>query len=902
MVTELAFHEIGRIPAPGDNVAIATRRLPAGARVDYAGRELCLSHTILEGHRFAIEPVAKAQPLLSWGLPFGRALRAIEPGEYVCNAGILDALRLRNLDFELPSNANFENFVCPYELDVDAFRPGEQVPLHAERGTFEGYLRAGGRGVGTRNVIVLLGTTSLTGSFVKALEARLRAEAGSYPNLDGVAAVAHTEGGGNSPPNNLEFVLRTLAGFIVNPNVAACLAVDYGSEVFTNGMLEEYMRAHGYALEHVLHRFYSIRQDHRTALDECAQLVRGWFAPASAMPRSAQPLSELRIGLQCGGSDAFSGVSGNPLAGWVAREVIRHGGSANLAETDELIGAESYILANTRDLATAQRFLEKIEIFKERVAWHGHSAEGNPTGGNKFRGLYNIAIKSIGAARKKDPDVRLDYVIDYGERMTRPGFYFMDSPGNDLESIAGQIAAGCNLIFFTTGNGSITNFPFVPTIKFVTTTGRWNLLSKDMDVNAGRYLDGTSMEALGIETFQYTVDVASGTRSVGERAGHSQVSIWRDWQQTGASRLEELRRARPPDGQPIPVIAASNDHARFKALLTPRGYVPDQVGLILPTSLCSGQIALRIAGRLNATIPSGARGVSRFVALPHTEGCGASAGENEEHQLRTMAGHLLHPFVNTALLLEHGCERTHNDLMRHALEERGIDAGRFGYASIQLDGGIDKVVRKVEQWFMQQLPAGSTGARHEVGLGALSLGLLSIGPVAQGTARALARIACAIVGGGGTVVLAENASLMQSAGFMESLGWTAAPTPSLEYGQAAAQPGLHVMATPTADGVETVTGLGGTGVHLMLAHVDGPPLQGHPMIPVLQIGADGPSAARFRQDLDHLIDPAREDDETIRRELLALLCRTASCDYAPRLWAAGCVDFQLTRGRLGVSL
>ena len=603
------------------------------------------------------------------------------------------------------------------------------MPLHAERGTFAGYPRPGGRGVGTRNVIVLLGTTSLSGSFVKALEARLRAESARLREPRRHRGGGAHRGRRNPPPNNLEFVLRTLAGFIVNPNVAACLAVDYGSEVFTNAMLEEYMRAHGYPLEHVLHRFYSIRQDHAAALDECAQIVRQWFEPASAMPRSAQPLSQLRIGLQCGGSDAFSGVSGNPLAGWVAREVIRHGGSANLAETDELIGAESYILANTRDLATAQRFLEKIEIFKERVAWHGHSAEGNPTGGNKFRGLYNIAIKSIGAARKKDPDVRLDYVIDYGERMTQPGYYFMDSPGNDLESIAGQIAAGCNLIFFTTGNGSITNFPFVPTIKFITTTGRWNLLSKDMDVNAGRYLDGAPMEELGMETFHYTVEVASGTRSVGERAGHSQVSIWRDWQQTDRSRLDELQNAPAPDGQPIPVVAASAEEARFGALLTPRGYVPDQVGLIMPTSLCSGQIALRIARELNETIPAGARGVSRFVALPHTEGCGASAGENEEHQLRTMAGHLLHPFVRTALLLEHGCERTHNDLMRHALEERGIDPGRFGYASIQLDGGIDKVVRKVEHWFLEQLPAAPPAERHEVGLEALSLGLLSIGHV-----------------------------------------------------------------------------------------------------------------------------------------------------------------------------
>jgi hypothetical protein len=168
-VSAFSLQEIGRIPEPGDNVAIATRRLPAGAQIDFEGRALSLSHTILEGHRFAIEPIAQGQSLLSWGLPFGRALRAIDAGEYVCNAGILQALKLRNLDFALPVSANFEDCASAHELDDAAFRPGTQVPLHAEPGTFEGYPRAGGRGVGTRNIIVLLGTTSLSGSFVKAL-------------------------------------------------------------------------------------------------------------------------------------------------------------------------------------------------------------------------------------------------------------------------------------------------------------------------------------------------------------------------------------------------------------------------------------------------------------------------------------------------------------------------------------------------------------------------------------------------------------------------------------------------------------------------------------------------------------------------------------------------------------
>lgn len=238
--------------------------------------------------------------------------------------------------------------------------------------------------------------------------------------------------------------------------------------------------------------------------------MRNWLDEINSTERTPESLKHLKIALQCGGSDAFSGISVNPLASWVAREVIRYSGSANLAETDELIGAEPYVLDKVSSEETAQKFLATIERFKERAAWHGHSAEVNPSGGNKYRGLYNIVLKSIGVAMKRHPDVRLDHVIAYSEPMEQPGYYFMGSPGNDLESIARQVAAGYNMIFFVTGNGSITNSPFAPTIKFVTMSERYRLLSRDMDVNSGAYLDGTPMDELWQETFDLTVRVASG--------------------------------------------------------------------------------------------------------------------------------------------------------------------------------------------------------------------------------------------------------------------------------------------------------------------------------------------------------------------------------------------------------
>ncbi|MCI0745375.1 MAG: UxaA family hydrolase, partial [Verrucomicrobia subdivision 3 bacterium] len=592
---EMPFDEVARLPAPQDNVAIACRTLEAGSRIAHAGRVLTLSHTILEGHRLAVRAIRTGDQLLSWGLPFGVALGDIQPGDYICNEWILIALRQRHVKFALPAKPNFENHRIRYSLDAAAFRPGVQVPRYESPGTFQGFARPGNRGVGTRNFIVVLGTTSRTASWARALAERFCDVPSRYPNIDGVVAIAHTEAGGAARPNNLDFILRALSGFAVHPNVAALLAADIGTEPVTNEFLRQFMIEHSYALDHVPHRFLSISGAFDPAIRQGEAAIREWLPMANEFVRSTQPLEKLRIALQCGGSDAFSGVSANPLLGLVAKELVRHGGSANLAETDELIGAEPYILSNVRDHETAQAFLQKIERFQERAGWHGESAEGNPSGGNNFRGLYNITIKSIGAARKKDPEQRLDYVIDYAEPMTAPGFYFMDSPGNDLEGIAGQVAAGCTMILFTTGNGSITNFPFVPTIKIMTNTGRYNLLAREMDVNAGRYLNGTPLETLGGETFDLMVRAASGERTAGERVGFPQVQLWRDWPQTGTGKVEEILQRPAPTGEPV---AIRRVRQRSFDVNIDRA---DRLGLILPTSLCASQVARGIARQLNAT-------------------------------------------------------------------------------------------------------------------------------------------------------------------------------------------------------------------------------------------------------------------------------------------------------------
>lgn len=880
------FTDIARLADPADNVAIAIRRLESDTLIQLNQQRFTLNGTVLEGHRFAVQAIKKGEALLSWGLPFGVATKNIVVGDYICNPSMLETLKGRSLELSLPEQANFEDDIRPYTLN-ESFQAAEPQPLYSEAKYFQGYNR-GARGVGTRNYIVLLGTSSLTGSYVKALEARFK---NNTQGFDGVVAVAHTEGGSPEKPNNYELVLRTLAGFATHPNVGAVVCVDYGHEMINNRVLQGYLREHHYPISELPHAFVSLEGNFDSALAQGERIVQGWLEPVSRAQRAATPLSALKLALQCGGSDAFSGISANPLLGWISKEIVRYGGAANLAETDELIGAESYVLAKVRSKEVAQKFLDTVERFKTRVAWHGTTAEANPSGGNKLRGLYNIVLKSIGAAMKKHPDIPLDAVIEYGELMREGGFYFMDSPGNDLESIAGQVASGCNLIFFTTGNGSITNFPFVPTIKVVTTADRFKRLQKDMDVNAGVYMQGVSMAHLGQETLELMRQVASGQKTVGEKAGHAQVQLWRNWQQQNSFQLPVLLSKSEPDGQPLSIRTTNKiPEFSYSAFVENHRTSIQNLALILPTSLCSGQIANHIAEKLNMLGVGREQGIERFVSLAHTEGCGVSSGGEQKYR-PTMLGYLTHPTVKYALLLEHGCEKTHNDYMRQVIREAGLSPEHFGWASIQLDGGIEAVSQKVERWFKETIQG--SAQTKTVGLSQLRLGLMSSSSLGDDISRAFANFSSVIVSSGGSIVVPETL-LNKNTLLVDALDLQT-NSPSLAYGQRMNHSGFHVMEAPTEDWLETLTGLGASGIDLVLSYTNTHPQQTHPMIPVLQVTDNPQVFTRYQTDLDaHL-------QGDVLSGMLEVLRATLNKERQPRM-AYRNEGFQISRGLLGVSL
>lgn len=892
-------------------MAIAVRRLEAGEPIEFADGPRTLTHTVLEGHRFAVRPIARGDALLSWGLPFGTAVTDIAPADYVCNQSMLAALAVRELDARvaLPERPNFADRLTAFRFDEATFAPGAPVPPVTNPRTFPGYRRDGGRGIGTRNHVVLLGTTSRTAGFVRQLADRLQPLARVHPGIDGIVAVAHTEGAGPGEPNNAAEILRALAGFMVHPNVAAVLAVDQGVEPVNNARLAAFLRQHRYPLDPVPHAFLSLTHGPAAGLAAAEAIVRSWLPAAAAQRRTEAPLAGLRIALQCGGSDAFSGVSGNPLAGAVVHELIRQGGTGVLTETDEVMGAETYLMRNVRDALTAHTLLRKVDAFRERLRWHGVTPEGNPSAGNKLRGLYNIALKSLGAVHKKDPRTRIDFVCDYADRLRGPGFYFMDGPGNDLEGVAGQIAGGCNLVLFVTGNGSVTNFPFVPTLKITTTTRRHELLRHEMDFNAGRYLDGEPMDALVADAFETVLATTGGRRTRGEEAGHSQVSLWRNWRQTDASRVAELKARPEPDGHPLPLAAAAavepgraaparDAGFALRVLRTGDGRATDRVGLVLPTSLCAAQIARLAVERLNAGGLGRAAGLSRFVALPHTEGCGFSGESMYQLLYHTYRGCLTHPNVAAALLLEHGCEKVPNDVMRRQLEGAGLPLARFGWASVQLDGGIARVLDRVEAWFAERLPTVPPASAEDADFGALSVGLMTAGPVGDATARVLATVAAAVVACGGSVLVPEGDSLWRNAGFGPALLGGVAPRPTLAYGSPAAQRGFHVVATDTEHWVENVTGLVACGAQVMLTVVQDSPQPGHPLVPVIQVAEPDQRSVLTPADIDAFLSGDPVADTAAVAQLVRAV---AQRDQTVAVDAQGLVDFQITRGLLGVT-
>ncbi len=488
---------------PADDVAIARVPIAAGTELRVEGAVVTAAEAVPAGHKIALRPIAAGDMVRRYGQAIGRAKVAIARGQHVHT-----------------HNLGFEELHLQYE-----FPAGDQAPAAraADCPTFLGYVREDGR-VGTRNYIAVVAASNCAAHTVEQIARSYEGET-LPPDVDGVVAFPHGEGCAHTIGPDLDQLRRTLAGVLVHPNVSAAVIVGLGCE--TN-QIEHYLGpgiARGGRLAGLtLQSSGGTRGTVEAARREIARFIE----QAAAERRTPAPASKIVLGLNCGGSDSFSGITANPALGRCSDLLAEIGGTPVLAETTEIFGAEHLLVRRARNRQVAEKLLARIAAYKRYLQrFEGSSFDDNPSPGNKAGGLTNILEKSLGAVAKGGTSPLIE-VYEYAERVTNSGFAFMDTPGYDPISLTGLAAGGANLIAFTTGRGSAIGFPTVPVIKIATNSNTYRAMTANMDINAGAIADGEkTVEQVGREIFEMVLEVASGRRTCAERLGHHEFVPWR---------------------------------------------------------------------------------------------------------------------------------------------------------------------------------------------------------------------------------------------------------------------------------------------------------------------------------------------------------------------------------------
>ena len=485
---------------PNDNVAIALEDVRAGSEL---GADNIARETIPRGHKVALAPLALGETVRKFGQVIGAASSDIAPGEHV---------HTHNLQMD---NSRIAAGGDSEPAGVDTAGLGD---------SFLGYHRDSGR-VGTRNFIGILTTVNCAGSVARFI-AEAAEKAGlleEYPGLDGIVPIAHSSGCGMSASDEgYETLLRTLAGYARNPNFGAILLVGLGCEVMQIAALTG-----GAGLRDSSRlRHMTIQQvgGTRATIDRALGVLREMAGETAKENRRPAPASALMLGMQCGGSDAYSGLTANPALGVASDILVGFGGTSILSETPEIYGAEHLLTARAKSTEIADDLLERISWWEDYCRRAGGEMNNNPSPGNKKGGLTTILEKSLGAVAKggRSP---LSAVAKFGEPISTPGLVFMDSPGYDPCSVTGQIASGANLIAFTTGRGSVSGYKPVPGIKLATNSEMYARMKDDMDINCGDIVEGVSVEEKGREIFRLMLEIASGKQSKSEALGFGGVEF-----------------------------------------------------------------------------------------------------------------------------------------------------------------------------------------------------------------------------------------------------------------------------------------------------------------------------------------------------------------------------------------
>ncbi len=487
---------------PNDDVVIARAQLVGGTRIESEG--ITVSGLVPPGHKIATRAIAAGEPVRRYDQIIGIAKQAIAPGQHV---------HTHNLEFS------------SFARDYAAASGARATDYAREPASFDGIVRADGR-IATRNYVGILTSVNCSATVARAIADHFRRDTNPealerFAHVDGVIALTHGAGCATASDGEpLQVLRRTLGGYARHPNFASVLVVGLGCE--TNqigGMLEQ----EGLATGAQLHAF-NIQDTGgtRKTVAHGIELVEWLLDEANRATRTPVPASHITVGLQCGGSDGYSGISANPALGAAVDRLVQHGGTAILSETPEIYGGEHLLTRRAVSSEVADKLIARIHWWERYCERNDAEMDNNPSAGNKAGGLTTILEKSLGAIAKSGT-TNLTDVFEYAQPVTTKGLVFMDTPGYDPVSATGQVAGGANLICFTTGRGSAYGCAPSPSLKLSTNTALWQKQADDIDINCGEVIDGTSsIDAMGERIFRLMLDTASGRKTKSEGHGYGQ--------------------------------------------------------------------------------------------------------------------------------------------------------------------------------------------------------------------------------------------------------------------------------------------------------------------------------------------------------------------------------------------
>jgi altronate hydrolase len=507
-----ALRDFAIIVDARDNVAVAKAPIDTGTTLELPdGSSVTVTGPVTPGHRFATAPIPAEGFVVQYGQPIGTS-RGIALG---------DPISLDNMSNEVP---------VVRDLPADLHTPPPDYVPESEVATWQGFRRSDGR-VGTRNFLLVVPTSMCASHEAQQIAMLSEFTVWSrerFPNVDGVTSIPHNRGCGCSDGSNIEVMLRTLSNYAGHPNVGGVIFIGLGCEKTNLTAVEQYLQKEQRDLGKPVVRF-GIQETGGTQ----AVIDRGLKEVAAMLPllneagRTEASMRDLVLGVKCGGSDGFSGISANPALGRAADLLVRSGGTVVITEVPEFCGAEHLLAGRAKDRETGEAVYRMVDWYKKYAATFGTVLNENPSPGNVAGGLLNITIKSLGAIAKAGT-TRVEGVTDYGATPPGRGLWLMQGPGYDQESTPGLVAAGAQVVVFTTGRGTTIGNAIAPVVKLASNTPVFERMSRDLDLSAGGIIDGTeTIEQVGERVFEHVRRVASGeVLAHAEESKHREFGIW----------------------------------------------------------------------------------------------------------------------------------------------------------------------------------------------------------------------------------------------------------------------------------------------------------------------------------------------------------------------------------------